>query len=37
MIFILLDYNEVHKKQKFTARDIVELRVLEYWYGLFHI
>ena len=27
MIFILLDYNEIHKKQKFSALDIVESRV----------
>ena len=27
MIFILLDYNEIHKKQQFNALDIVESRV----------
>ena len=36
MIFILLDYNEIHKKtQKFTAFDIVESRVKRC--GLFHM
>ena len=27
MIFILSDYNEIHKKRKFSAFDIVESRV----------
>ena len=27
MIFILLDYNKIHKKLKFSALDIVESRV----------
>ena len=27
MIFILLDYSEIHKKQKYSALDTVELRV----------
>ena len=27
MIFTLLDYNKIHKKQKFSALDIVESRV----------
>ena len=27
MVFILLVYNEVHKKQKFSALDIVDSRV----------
>ena len=35
MIFILLDYNEIHKKQKFSALDIVESRAKRC--GLFHM
>ena len=27
MIFILLDYNEIDEKQKFSALDIIESRV----------
>ena len=27
MIFILLDYNEIHKKQTFNTLDIAESRV----------
>ena len=27
MIFILLDYNEIHKKQTFNTLDIVQSRV----------
>ena len=30
MIFILLYYNEIHKKQKFNALDIVESPVKRY-------
>ena len=36
MIFILLDYNEIHQRQKFSAFDIVESRVKRYD-GLFHM
>ena len=35
VIFILLDYNEIHKKQKFSAPDIAEPRVKRC--GLFHM
>ena len=35
MIFILLDYNEIHKKQKFSALDIAKSRVNRC--GLFHM
>ena len=35
MIFILLDYNEIHKKQKFSGLDIAESRVKRR--GLFHM
>ena len=31
MIFILLDYNKTHKKQKFSALDIVESQSKEMW------
>ena len=35
MTFILLDYSEIHKKQIFSALDIVESRVKRS--GLFHM
>ena len=35
MIFILLDYNEIHKKQIFSVLDIVESQVKRS--GLFHM
>ena len=31
MIFFLLDYNKIHKKQKFSAFDIVESQSKEMW------
>ena len=31
MIFFLLDYNKIHKIQKFSALDIVELQSKEMW------
>ena len=31
MIFYLLDYNEIHEKQKFSAFDMVELLSKEMW------
>ena len=31
MIFFLLDYNKIHKIQKFSALDIVESQSKEMW------